>query len=240
MHSAPHDAGSLAAQLAEEICDLAPGTRLPSEKGLAERFDVSRATVRKALADLESRLLITRVRGRGTFVPHRLDLTFSNRTAPSMHALVSAAGRTLSTSLLDSRECPLPAHPAALLHAAPGTPALNLTRLGTIDALPFSYASEWILPNRTHDLDVALSVYKSVYSALVAFGFTPRRASTTASVADMPPAAREHLRVDRPMLGWNVTTLTIDEDSGAPVMASTTWLRMDAADITVTVDPPGP
>lgn len=41
--------------------------RLPSERALAERFAVSRATVREAIASLVSRGLLTRRRGDGTY-----------------------------------------------------------------------------------------------------------------------------------------------------------------------------
>ncbi len=45
-----------------------PGKRLPSEKEMGETFGVSRITVRSALAELERRGLVTRQRGRGTYV----------------------------------------------------------------------------------------------------------------------------------------------------------------------------
>ena len=49
---------------------LHPGERLPAEARLAERFGVSPATVREALADLRDRSLVTTQRGRrgGSFV----------------------------------------------------------------------------------------------------------------------------------------------------------------------------
>src|ERR1700761_1260261 len=47
---------------------LRPGQALPTENELAESANISRNTVRQALADLERNGLIRRVRGRGTFV----------------------------------------------------------------------------------------------------------------------------------------------------------------------------
>lgn len=47
---------------------LAPGDRLPAERSLASIFHVSRATVRGALSELESKHLVERVQGRGTTV----------------------------------------------------------------------------------------------------------------------------------------------------------------------------
>jgi GntR family transcriptional regulator len=48
--------------------EYAPGSALPPEGVLAERFKVSRITVRTALAALEAEGLIDRQQGRGTFV----------------------------------------------------------------------------------------------------------------------------------------------------------------------------
>lgn len=45
-----------------------PGDRLPTERQLAEQFDVSRAITRRALSELEAEGIIRRQVGRGTFV----------------------------------------------------------------------------------------------------------------------------------------------------------------------------
>lgn len=47
---------------------LYPGDRVPSEKELAEQFNVSRITSKKALERLDQDGVITRVRGKGSFV----------------------------------------------------------------------------------------------------------------------------------------------------------------------------
>jgi len=44
------------------------GERIPTEEELKERFSISRATVRQALAELEREGLLVRQRGRGSFV----------------------------------------------------------------------------------------------------------------------------------------------------------------------------
>ena len=56
--------------LVAELADgrMRPGEALPSEVRLAEQFEVSRPTVRRALSEMEQEGLIRRERGRGTFV----------------------------------------------------------------------------------------------------------------------------------------------------------------------------
>ena len=45
-----------------------PGSRLPSEKELSEKYDVSRITSKKSLEMLADENLITRMPGRGSYV----------------------------------------------------------------------------------------------------------------------------------------------------------------------------
>ncbi|MET1082861.1 MAG: GntR family transcriptional regulator, partial [Burkholderiales bacterium] len=48
--------------------EIAPGTKLPSERELATSMSVSRSSLREAMHELESKHLISRVQGRGTVV----------------------------------------------------------------------------------------------------------------------------------------------------------------------------
>lgn len=65
---------SLYLQLANDICEkvakgiLNPGTRLPSERHLAQSLNVSRGTVVTAYQELEARGVIRRQAGRGTYI----------------------------------------------------------------------------------------------------------------------------------------------------------------------------
>jgi GntR family transcriptional regulator len=89
------------AALAASIMDgtLAPGTQLPTEAGLTQRFGVSRPTVRKAIQNLANRGLVEVRRGNGTFatqppltpdlspdfgLAHDLDLLLDGPHAPEV------------------------------------------------------------------------------------------------------------------------------------------------------------
>lgn len=54
---------------------LKPGEKLPAERKLAERFKVSRTSIREALSELESQNLIRRVQGSGSTVLDPLSTT---------------------------------------------------------------------------------------------------------------------------------------------------------------------
>ena len=59
-------ADDIAARIASG--ELKPGARLRSERDLAEHYEVSYGTVRRAMEVLRERGLITTIHGRGTFV----------------------------------------------------------------------------------------------------------------------------------------------------------------------------
>jgi GntR family transcriptional regulator len=76
---------------------LPPGSQLPSETELAERFGVSRSTIREAIQNLKARGLIEIHRGKGTFVvePIVLNLTTGSLVV-RIQQLRSASGIPIS------------------------------------------------------------------------------------------------------------------------------------------------
>ena len=56
----------LAARIASG--DLAPGSRLPAERDLADQWGIAYQTVRRTMRELRERGLVTSVVGKGTFV----------------------------------------------------------------------------------------------------------------------------------------------------------------------------
>lgn len=74
-------ADDIAARIASR--ELAPGARLRSERDLAEYYEVSYGTIRRATAVLRDRGLIETIHGRGTFVKKRLELKYRVTAARS-------------------------------------------------------------------------------------------------------------------------------------------------------------
>jgi len=69
----------IAAQIRRHVVDgrLRPGDQLPSERVLAARFQVSRASLREAIRTLESTGLVQIRSGNGTYVASKLDVVLS-------------------------------------------------------------------------------------------------------------------------------------------------------------------
>ena len=80
-------------QVAEQIRfgQLAPGTRLPSFRGLGPELRVSLITVRRAYADLEQAGLIVRRQGQGTFVAEDVESASRRRALREARTQLAAA-----------------------------------------------------------------------------------------------------------------------------------------------------
>ncbi|MFW8643003.1 GntR family transcriptional regulator [Rhizobium beringeri] len=91
------------------------GSRLPTEPDLAKRFNVSRNTVRRAMATLEEKGLVRIEQGRGTFVHERfLSFKISKRTRFSQN--LRSQGLEPGHELLGSDIVPATEEIAAILH----------------------------------------------------------------------------------------------------------------------------
>lgn len=89
--------GTIAADLRQRISrgEWRNGDRLPGEHTLATRYGVSRATIRTALQDLESRGLTITRHGVGTFVTgHSTSVRADLRHLDSLSATIAAQGHT--------------------------------------------------------------------------------------------------------------------------------------------------
>lgn len=95
----------------------APGDRLPSESELRAHFDVSRTSVREALARLESAGIISRRQGLGAFVERTQGPSaWTLPSAPSLLGEYSEDGRSaLSSRILRAGVEPLPSWAAAVV-----------------------------------------------------------------------------------------------------------------------------
>src|SRR5258708_6729216 len=80
------------AEIVDTLVGRQPGARVASEHEIAARFAVSRAVAGAALRELESRLLVRRIRGSGSFVNGRIDYIISADRAPAWHQAGRAAG----------------------------------------------------------------------------------------------------------------------------------------------------
>lgn len=125
--------------LASLIADgtLAPGSQLPSEEELVQKYGVSRTTVRKAVQELERLGLIEIRRGRGTFVrSEKITQEFTELTG-FVEDMV-AAGRRPSAKVLGKMTVEADEGVARQLRVPIGTEVMRIRRVRMADEEPVS------------------------------------------------------------------------------------------------------
>jgi GntR family transcriptional regulator len=124
---------------------LRPGDPVPPESSLCQQFGVSRTTVRQALSRLVYEGLITRHRGRGSFVAEpRLE---HSKPFLSFEEEMRARGATTGIKLLDMRTEPAHGRVAENLGIAEGAPVVVLERLRFVNGQVVGYEIRY-LPTR--------------------------------------------------------------------------------------------
>lgn len=117
---------------------LSPGARLGTEREMAERFGVSRATLRSALLPLSGSGVLERRTGRagGTFI--RSDIFERDAEMGSLPSMLAASGRTSSSRVLATELRPASVTEAAALEIDEGDHLVVVKRLRAADDSPLS------------------------------------------------------------------------------------------------------
>jgi GntR family transcriptional regulator len=121
---------------------LKPGDPIPPESHLSQTFGVSRTTVRQALSRLVYEGLITRQRGRGSFVTEpplehtKMFLSFEEE--------MRARGAKTSIKLLEMRTEAADGKVAEGLRLPKGTPVVVLERLRLVDGRAVGYEIRYL------------------------------------------------------------------------------------------------
>lgn len=181
--------------LLDLLRSMPPGSPIPTERSLAADFDVSRTTVRQALAELtvEGRLL--RVQGKGTFaaepkVAQRLQLS-------SYTEDMRAQGRQPSSKLLEISEEPADLEMARMLGVRSGGKVLRLHRLRLADGEPMALETTHLSTGRFRGLRRYVTSGGSLYQVLrERYGTEMGHAEETIETALASPAEAELLGAD--------------------------------------------
>lgn len=201
--------GAIAADIAARV--YPPGERLPTEQALAARFGVNRHTLRRAMAALEARGLVSIEQGRGSFVQDPvLDYAVGRHTRFS--EIVSRHKRSPGHRLLRSAEIPADATVARALDLRKGARCLMMETLGEADGRPVSIGTHYLPAARFPGIAERYAASQSLSTALRAYGISDYTRHSTRIIARLPSAeeaAQLKQQRTRPVL----VTESIDVDA---------------------------
>lgn len=137
-----------------------PGERLPSEQELAQRFGVSRNTIREALEELRASGLLLRKWGLGTFVSPDAGLILAALTElRPLPELIRANGHRCRMEGYRWQRYDGSAPVREWLHVGPNVWVWQLERVYLADDLPAIYIRDWV-PSRLGAADIHPEAFK--------------------------------------------------------------------------------
>lgn len=185
-----------------------PGARVPSEPELCRTYQVSRITVRQALASLQRRGLVVRGRGKGTFV-RDVELTASARSVSSFTAEMDQMGVVAGSRVLEVGEVPATTEVAKALQLGEGETVLRLVRLRTGDGRPIGVQTTHLVADLVPGLARDVGDDSSLYTLLrQRYGIVPLEAVETFRVTGVPARWSEVLEVSRGRHAFDVSRTT--------------------------------
>lgn len=198
---------------------------LPAERELAEDFEVSRITIRKAIDGLVEEGLLTRRRGSGTFVTSRVEKSFSKLTSFS-EDMISRGRKPHSEWVSKSVGVVIPEE-ALSLDLSPGAPVYRFQRIRYADGMPMALEHSTIPGWCLTSLDV---VSTSLYQALEHAGHRPVRALQRLRAVNFTIEQAKRLAITPGDAGLYIERRGFLAD-GRVTEYTQSWYRGDAYDV---------
>ena len=155
------------------------GNMLPSESQFMAKFNISRITVRNALALLEQEGYVYRIQGKGCYVAGN----FRQQSLDKIHSytdMILAAGMRPGRKILGNTVKACTKLEAAQLHLKEGDPVFILDRIILADQLPICLTKAVLPYGRLIDIDSTDFSEASLYDVLERrYGYTVERTTMT-------------------------------------------------------------
>ncbi len=197
------------------------GTKLPNEQGLAERFDVSRSSVREAVSALVTSGFLERRHGSGTYVVGHPGTHHALDTTLSYTRMIDEAGMKPGHRILSVESRPASVEEASDLALEPGDSVRSLERLRTADGRAVVYSID-VMPEY-FVADVSNKGFNySLYVVLDEIGLTVVNAVAvlTPVIADEHLSSSLHVPVGSALQHIHEVDFT---RKGEPVLTSNEW-----------------
>lgn len=219
-------------RLLEDMAGLAPRSLLPAERDLADRYAVSRATVRQALSALEQTGAVYRVQGAGTFVagPH----VSKSLSMTSFSEDMRMRGLRPSSRVLTADEVPADTATAESLQMPVAAPVVRLVRVRLADGSPMCLETAYLPAARVPGLlgeDLAASLYALLETR---YGMRLERADQRLKSVTVTGAEAALLGMSPGAPALRVHRISLDQRDH-PVECTTSVYRADRYDIQFTV-----
>ncbi len=215
--------------------EYGPGDRLPTEHALAAQYDVNRHTAGQALNHLQSKGLIYRVKGRGSFVrPGRVDYRVAEKM--SFSDSVSRLGLRPAQELLGVRRVRVHERLAGKMRVPMGEILVAYERVRYAGEIPLVYGTKHFRESLFPGIDELLRGGGQSVRAIVRahYGLEMYRASSTFEIEPADTETARYLGVQLGAALLRVESLDTLED-GTPAEWGVSYFRGDATRVQVEI-----
>lgn len=218
--------------------EYGPGSRLPNEDALGERFTVSRATIREAVRGLVEEGYLSRRQGSGTYVTARPLLRNSLDTNFSYTSYLESTGVRAGRRILGVRTVTAAAAVADRLDLAPGARVVELRRVRTADDRPAVYSIDHLPADIVDAERDREALGGSIYGMLAALGHPVRHGEAVVAPASADDELASVLEVAPGTLLQHLQQVDVDA-AGRHVLYSLEWHNPDVMELRVYRRGPG-
>lgn len=211
---------------------LTDSDALPTERDLADRYGISRMTVRRALTDLQREGLLTRRQGAGTFIAPR-----GLHQAPSLTGFsedMATSGRSTHSVVIARSADSVTPDESMSLGLGPSARVYRFKRIRYADATPIaievSVVPWYCLPSEE-------TVEDSLYTALQNAGNAPSRALQRLRAVALEATEAALLKVEPGTPGLFIERRGYLRD-GRTAEVTSAWYRGDASDLVAEISIP--
>lgn len=206
----------LITQLKDDIQNqiLMPNEQLPNEDKLASKYQASRGTVRKAMAELQRQGLIRKEQGRGTFVNEQKP-ALNKFSLVEFDTYARSQNQTVQTQTLHFERMTAPSKVAQKLNLLEDDEVFYIVQLRAVDNEPLVYEERYLAsslcPNLSKD---ALNQHTIHWLLIEKYQIPLVRLSHTIEMIDLPDDKFEIFNVDEAFTVFSVDRLSftkIDE-----------------------------
>ena len=230
------------AQIQEYIAEmilsgqLAPESKIPSEREFSESLEVSRMTIRKAITELVNEGLLERRHGSGTYVA-KPKITYEGGELINYVDVMKARNIITGAQLLEFGQVPASRRLAERLHVEIGYPLYRIILLHFANRIPVIVKRDYYSSGRFPELEQYDLEKTSSYDILTAaYKVKIKKVDQTFEAIAASDEIAEQLRIEEGFPLLIISQVMVEANTGRPILYSQDFLRSDYARIHSEVD----
>jgi GntR family transcriptional regulator len=206
---------------------LSAGDRFPSDHELANHFQLSRSVVRQTMAELETEGVVTRLRGKGTFLEGpKVSEGLAGWTG-GLAEDTERRGSTVHSDVIRLERTAADGRISDLLRLHDSTDVYVLERVRSVDGEPWSHTISWMPSHLVPGIDEVDFSTASLYDTLkVKYGLVLDRARRSVEAALAGETTGRYLGIGSGDPVLRLTSVQFDP-SGRPIETFVAYHRGD-------------